>query len=728
MYAAALVCGFAIAAVADAAPPSIGNLSLRGLQTSATTTLAIDGANLQPQPRLLLDAPIAKQTVRPGASAGHVEIEVALEGSVPAGIYQLRLATDAGVSPPIAIGVDSLPERPMSASPRPDSRGLPADSLPVALSGSLAGGEIASDIVRLKAGQQIVVEVEARRLGSLLDPVMHVYDHRGVPLAWAEGKASLGGDARLTFTAPSDGPYRVELHDAVYQAGNPGYYRLKIGEWNYAAMVFPPVVQRGTKTTLEFADTNLPANTTVELNMPADAADMPAPWPAGKQMSGFRPLVLASDVPEAMQLLGRATSAKQSDATKAALQEITAPAGISGRFSPAKEDLYRVNVEPNERLRFEVLASRIGSPVDCSLSIRDEHGGQMAANDDQPGTVDPGLDFTVPGNVHVLVVALKEVAGRGGPDCIYHLAVSRLDRPNFSLSLDSDRSEIPPGGMGLMRIAVRRTDYNGPIEISFHGLPSGITAKDTLIDAGIDEALVSLPADKGPATAGIVTIGGTATEGAAHLVRVAELPPAGATVWQPWLRSEFAVARTGGPSIDVAWVGSTEQLLGDPGATVFKPGEKVPLAVKFTRGVAGGSGQAAAKGAVRLSLVSSQPMPEKKVRVKQKNKKDAQTEVPDPKRALRLDGSPMIPAAASEATAQLVVPGDLPASEYELAIRAELLGADGKSVEATTYTPVLRINVAPPAKTEPPKSDKSAKPAPPPVKADSAKSEPAKKK
>ena len=486
----AAICILAHESLAIAAPPVIGNLSLRRLQIGATTTLVIDGADLMPQPQLMLPAPIAKQTVHPGGTANHVEIDVTLEGNVTPGIDHLRVSTPGGISGAVAVGMDTLPQRPIGTATTP----LPAADLPAALSGSLAGGQTANTVVALKRDQQLVIEVEARRLASALDPVIHVYDSRGVPLAWAEGASALGGDARLTFTAPADGNYRVELHDAVYQAGNPGFYRLKIGSWYYAGMVFPPVMQRGTKATLAFAATNLPAGAKVDIDMPANSSDMPAPWPAGMQVAGFRPVVLASDVQETVQspAAKEAANATAKGAADASLQQIVAPAGFSGRLTAAKEDQLRVAVEPNERLRFEVLAARIGSPVDCVLSIRDEHGNQLASNDDQPGTTDPGLDFNVPGNSHAVVVAIKDVTGRGGPDCIYHLAVSRLDRPDFALSLVDDRGEIPPGGMGLLRVLARRTDYNGPIDLSFQGLPVGVTAKDAVIDAGTDEALVSL--------------------------------------------------------------------------------------------------------------------------------------------------------------------------------------------------------------------------------------------
>ena len=51
---------------------------------------------------------------------------------------------------------------------------------------------------------------------------------------------------------------------------------------------------------------------------------------------------------------------------------------------------------------------------------------------------------------------------------------------------------------------------------------------------------------------------------------------------------------------------------------------------------------------------------------------------------------PTIAAGHSEATVRIIVPPDLPAHVYQLAIRGDLLSPDGKRVLAETLTPVLR--------------------------------------
>jgi hypothetical protein len=665
-----------------AAGPSINSVSLHGLQIGGKTTIAIDGNDLLPEPRLILTSsaapsssglPITEQTIQPKGTPQHVEISATLSRDIGAGLYHLRVATRGGISNPLLVGADTLPQIPVAAE---------LSSLPAAMSGVISGGQVVQTSFALKKGQQIVVEVEARRLGGMLDPVLNVLDERKLPLAWAEAMTALGGDARLRFTAPADGRYTVQLHDSLYQGKEPGYFRLKIGGWSFADMVFPVAVRRGGKATLSFASTNLPGDAKVDFSMPDDGGDQPALWPAGVQVAGSRPRVLASDDEQVVQ------TRPSGDA----LQEVKAPIGISGRLEkPHEEDRYRVVVEPGMRLRMDVTASRIGSPLDAVLFVRDESGKQLAMNDDQAETVDPGLEFTVPSNVRAVVLALKDVAGRGGADFVYHLAISRLDRPNFSLSILDDRQSIPHGGSGLMRIAVKRAGWNGPIKLKFNGLPPGCKAIGDEIPPGSDLALVELAGKRmdeksteSGSAASIVTVVGQATDGSMTTTRIGQIPSAGnETLRQPWLRSEVALALIESPSFALAWSGASEE-------TSLPAGGKLTMNLKLTRGKD-------AAGPVRLSLVTTQPMPRKKVKV---NNQDQEQD--DPQRALRFEGSPMIAADQGEATVQILVPRDLKAAEYGLAIGGELLSGDGKNVVAQTYTPVLRAKVVvPPPQTKP---------------------------
>src|SRR5262249_54267838 len=125
------------------------------------------------------------------------------------------------------------------------------------------------------------------------------------------------------------------------------------------------------------------------------------------------------------------------------LQELAPPMAVSGRLRvPGEEDRYRVRVRPGMNLRFEVLAERAGSPLDGVLVLSSEAGAPLARSDDQPGTLDPGLDYTVPNGITTLVASVTDVQGRGGPLFVYRLAVTP-SAADFSLTLAEERVQLP---------------------------------------------------------------------------------------------------------------------------------------------------------------------------------------------------------------------------------------------------------------------------------------------
>ncbi|MCE9525666.1 MAG: hypothetical protein K8R36_06390 [Planctomycetales bacterium] len=231
-FVAAIAC---LAATPLFGAPAIINVSIRGLTIGQPTTIVIDGADLLPDPQLVLPVKIASQTVKPNATASHVELDVTLDPSAAPGIYLLRIASGKGISTPLAIGIDKLPQVPFVAQ---------IASLPIAMHGSLAGPQVLKTTFTGTKGTNIVIDCEAQRLGSNLKPVVRLYNERGTQLAWSAPKNSIGGDARCVFTLPADGAYAVEVHDQLYRAGMPAFFRLKVGALGqhlpWGARFFPP--------------------------------------------------------------------------------------------------------------------------------------------------------------------------------------------------------------------------------------------------------------------------------------------------------------------------------------------------------------------------------------------------------------------------------------------------------------------------------------------------------
>ncbi len=665
-YWAAIVC--LTLAQHAAAAPRISNVSLRGLQAGGITTVVIEGSELLPDPRIFFSAPVARQTIKEGAKRERLEVEFVLDAETPSGIYLLRAASASGISEAVALGVDNLSQ--IAFAPQ-------LAALNVAMTGALSGSAVLATSLTGKQGQRVLVEVESRRLGANLDPVIHIYDARGVQLAWSRGLPSIAGDARAIATFPADGQYKIELHDALYRGGDPGFFRLKVGEFHYADLVYPLAVERGTSATFEFAATDLPADarasaTWAKVDGPPGQFQQ-APWPSGVPLlSGSRPAVVVTDHAEVLEALAGDK-----------LQEISAaPIAINGRIAKAGEqDRYRLAVTPGAQLRFDVLARRAGTALDGVLSIQNEQGAELAGNDDRPGTSDPGLDFKVPDGTSAVVVALRDLQGRGGADFIYRISVAPVGAPDYSLALSAERYLVPRDGAALVRVRVDRSGYNGPIQLSFPNLPTSVSITGDEIPPGAVEALVTLSAPGLSPAQALTTVLGASTAPNTAIKRLALMPQDAVNKHQPWLRDEVAVAVTTPSSLGLVW-----DLF--PSDARFAVGAALPVKLRANR-------PAGTTGAVRLTLLTTQITPRKRVKIANQDR-----EVDDVERTIRFEVAPTIPADAQEAAAKVLVPGDLQRIAYDLAIQADLLAADNKTVVASAVTPARRMTATLPIAIE----------------------------
>jgi hypothetical protein len=86
------------------------------------------------------------------------------------------------------------------------------------------------DVFRIagKKGERWTIEVEAQRRGSVLDPILTLYDGAGHIVATADDSET-SRDPVLKVTLPRDGTYLISLIDA-HNAGGPTHpYLLNFG-------------------------------------------------------------------------------------------------------------------------------------------------------------------------------------------------------------------------------------------------------------------------------------------------------------------------------------------------------------------------------------------------------------------------------------------------------------------------------------------------------------------
>jgi hypothetical protein len=680
------------------------------LEIGASTALTIDGADLLPNPRVYLDERPIETAVDPQSTPTRLVLSVKLPGDVAPGVGLLRIATASGFSSGVPVGLDRMPQLPMTDEVK---------SLPVALSGAVPGSGVSRTTFFGKAGDETIVEVEARRLGSRLRPVIHVYDSRRVQLAWAMPSNNLAGDARVVAKLPRDDRYTVELHDAQYAPPGSSFFRLKIGHWQFADLAFPPAVTSGQESSFELIG-NVAVRAPLRVANRSQLAFVNLP--GDSIVSGPPPSVLVSSLPELLE-------SRSADDQPMVLPAV--PVAVSGRLDTHdQKDRYVVPVVVGAKLVFEVFAERIGSRIDAAIELRNKQGGVLASGDDATGTTDSRLEFAVPPSLDSVEVVVRDTLDIASTDATYRLVVTSADAPQpFDVVLKSDVVNVPAGELQVIEALVNRRGYVGPIHLDVADLPPGVAESGSEIPAGTNGTLLAFVYLGDPATHVVSRITARSPDGSLVTSARSESAPDDRT--PAWLRERIAIAAApkAGPPLQVAWVGeaalSQLVLASKPSATV-----------RVVRPVA-------TLGPVRLSLVTSQPTPkangqpnpnltvraekpveipidpavkaaadalaavEKQLADGTKAAEAAQADAKSAAEAMVRDLA--LKKTAAEATlleAQakanyqtdfaLVVPSVLTESTCDISIRAELLNPERNAVLRTVYAPVRRLPVVNP--------------------------------
>jgi len=306
------ICAAIIAVQAAwAAAPVITELRPRGAELGRPFTLTAIGRNLGEGVKVTTTLPAAFTIVTPAVTPGmmqppgrSVSFLVEPKADAAPGVYPVRIETLSGMSNILLFTLGTFPEaneeesQPGSPPNRNDTieTAQPVRATPVVVNGTLRGPE--RDIFRVygKAGERRVFEVEARRCGSAVDPVLRILDGAGKQLARSDDGAGTGLDARLDFTFPTEGNYYVEVTDARFSNQAQNFYRLKMGTYQYAEGIFPLGGRRGEKVPVTFFGARLGKG----VQSTVDLANAEAFTRIGLPDSPALPFVFAvGDLPEA---------------------------------------------------------------------------------------------------------------------------------------------------------------------------------------------------------------------------------------------------------------------------------------------------------------------------------------------------------------------------------------------------------------------------------------------
>jgi hypothetical protein len=478
------------------AQPVITDVQPRGAQKGKPFTLTLTGRNLGEGAKIRSTLPASFTLLTPDPPAlipgGPMPVEgrsatflVEPTAEAAVGVYAIRVVTGEGISNVQLFTVGAFPELTEDESrsgalPNTDDTTETAQPLPAppfTLNGTLRGPE--RDVFRLsaRAGEKRVIEVEARRSGSAIDPQLEILDANSKVIERSEDAPLLGLDARVDVVFPKDGDYYVVVRDARFSTQTVNFYRLKVGSYAYPREVFPLGGRRGElvetslgagkiKVDLRNASSNVRQ---VFVNVPGSPA-LPVPFAVG-------------DDPEINTPVGDAP--------------ISVPVTINARLAEAGQvDRYTLRVPPTRAMTLRLQARELGtSRLMAVITVRDEHGNVLGRSGDEPlaedlynvnqsrTAGDPMLRVQSPAGVDQVIVSVEDLALRGGPSYTYRLNVQPVAQ-DFRVILNVPFVNVPAEGSVAVPVTVQRQGFDDEIQLRVANAPKGLRVEGGYVVAG----------------------------------------------------------------------------------------------------------------------------------------------------------------------------------------------------------------------------------------------------
>jgi hypothetical protein len=468
-----------------AAPPTLDSLFPAGARRGTTVPLTASGKFETWPVKVWTDFPGLK--IEAADKSPKLTAHVAPD--TPPGPHLVRVYTADGASALHCFIVGDQDERPEAEPNDQPANAQPIKKLPLTINGRLEkSGDVDCYTVELAAGQTLVAALQGRRIGSPIDPMLHLLDASGTQVAFAHD--GLGLDPLLVYRAPEAGKFTLNVSafafppaaDVRFTGNKDAVYRLNLTTGPYVRAASPSGITRGKRVSLRPLGWNLDSNPILAdaTNLPSNADHLLLPVPGG-------------DGPLRVEVTDAADIEEPSSSSSR--PPLTPPVNVTGVIAaPGEEDHFQFAAKKGQRLEFLLHAATQGSPLDALLRIRDDAGKLMDENNGGAGA-DPRINWNPPRD-GLYNLTLHDIFHKGGPTYRYRLEI-RPPRPEIQATVMDDPYALVPGKTVTVKINVsRKNDHNTPMVAVATGLPPGVTATSADVPRGGGEVSLTLSATK----------------------------------------------------------------------------------------------------------------------------------------------------------------------------------------------------------------------------------------
>ena len=452
------------------------------LQRGRISRVVLSGSNLAGATSLWTSlGSQLKLTLATASSDQQAVFDVFVPHEAPLGLYGLRLATQNGLSNVHLFAIDDLPqveEVEFSQPQLPNSEPTSAQhiTLPAAVNAVCGATDVDCFSFNVERDQRVAFEIVGSRLGKAFDPVISILDANGRFIADRDNDVGLFFDCRFEHTFAEAGTYVVKVHDSRYHGSNHWTYSLRLGRFPVARVAFPSTVHPSEQSQVNFPQVE---DTPRTFSFTAFKKQT-APFFFGLRRnqdegSAWLPLSF-STLPSVIEV--------EPNDDRAQATTATAPCNLHGIISKENDwDYFVLALKKGQKLKFCAQTRNIGSAADLELSLFGVDGKSLKQVDDS-GFEDATFTFTPPADGNY-VLQVGDVLRDGGSAFVYRIEVNAV-QPHVELESEVGRIAVPQGTWQPLPLKLKRTQYNGPLELSLVGAPNGIRLRTSSIPADVN--------------------------------------------------------------------------------------------------------------------------------------------------------------------------------------------------------------------------------------------------
>lgn len=469
---ATLLLALATALPLQAADPSLGGISPRGVQRGVENVMTFNGGRLQDAKEIFFYGG-GFEVVKLEAAAGNVKATVKVLPTCRLGQHVAQVRTASGVS-----GYKTFYVGPFASTaekePNSDFNAPQPVPLNITVTGVVTNEDVDYYVVEAKKGQRIAAEVEGMRLGtSLFDPYVAILNAKRFELASADDSPLVYQDAVVSAVAPEDGRYLIEVRESAYGGSGSCAYRLHIGNFPRPTAVYPAGGQVGQEVEVKFLG-DAAGEFTQKFKLPAELVDL---FDVEAKANGQ-----VSPSGNRFRLFPHGNNMEiepNDEIAKATPSEL--PKAFNGIIEKAGDvDYFKFAAKKGQVFDIECYARRIRSGLDPVMNLYKADGGGIAGNDDSRGP-DSFFRVTIPADGEYLL-RLTDHLGRGAKDFVYRVEMTtptpRLTTtiPRFSrYGQNRQWIVVGRGNRFATMINFGRGNFGGELVLAPKDFPKGIT-------------------------------------------------------------------------------------------------------------------------------------------------------------------------------------------------------------------------------------------------------------